>query len=93
MKPSEQFALDEWLFEYPKNTPFDDILYLTMDDNDSSIIPWGVADSMPRRELAQCISNTQTHFATFTNEDRKPCFFDEMLGNPLQNLNKLTIRG
>lgn len=27
------------------------------------------------------------------NQDRKPCFFDEMLGNPLQSLNNLTIRG
>jgi hypothetical protein len=67
MKTSEQFAIDEWLWEYPKNATFDDILYLLLDADDTTVVPCGVV-SMPRRELADCIANTQTHFANVTNE-------------------------
>lgn len=71
MKQSERFALNEWLSEYPENKSFDDILYLLLDDEDDSIIPWEVVEDYPRRDIAQFISNTQTHFATVTNEDVK----------------------
>jgi hypothetical protein len=71
MKQSERFALNEWLSEYPENKSFDDILYLLLDDEDDSVIPWEVVEDYPRRDIAQFISNTQTHFATVTNEDVK----------------------
>jgi hypothetical protein len=67
MKTSERFALDEWLFQYPKEAKFDDVLYLLLDDNDETVVPWHLP-AMPRREVAQSISNTQVHFATVTNE-------------------------
>lgn len=71
MSPSEQFAINEWLFEYPKNASFDDILYMVLDEEDSSITPYAHGESMSRQDLANCISGTETHFATFTKQARK----------------------
>jgi hypothetical protein len=67
MKTSEKFALDEWLFQYPKAATFDDVLYLLLDPNDETVVPWRIPD-MPRHEIARSISNTQTHFAVVTGE-------------------------
>ena len=69
MKVSEQFAVNEWLSDYPKNATFDDILYLLLDDEDETVMPWGFNHS--RREIADFIANTQTHFAAVTKEDSK----------------------
>ena len=68
MTKSEQFALDEWLYDYPKTATFDDILYLLLDENDTSIVCYPQGESMSKRDLANCISGTQTHFAFFTGE-------------------------
>jgi hypothetical protein len=68
MKTSEQFALNEWLSDYPENATFDDVLYLLLDANDTTVMPWEAIKSHPRRDIAEFISNTQTHFANVTNE-------------------------
>ena len=68
MTKSEQFALDEWLYDYPKTATFDDILYLLLDENDTTIVSYPQGESMTKRDLANCISGTQTHFAFFTGE-------------------------
>jgi hypothetical protein len=69
MTKSEQFAIDEWLFEYPKDTSFDDILYMIIeDDSEETIIPYVQGQSMTKRELADFISGTQTHFSFVTGE-------------------------
>ena len=70
MTKSEQFAIDEWLFEYPKDASFDDILYLLLDSEDETIVPY-VKGVMTRREIADHISGTETHFAFVTNQHRK----------------------
>ena len=67
MTKSEKFALDEWLFEYPKDASFDDILYMLLDEENESIVPFDLW-IMPRRDMANCISGTQTHFAFVTGE-------------------------
>jgi hypothetical protein len=71
MTKSEQFAIDEWLFEYPKDASFEDILYLLLDSEDESITPYSQGESMSRQDLANCISGTETHFSFVTNQDRK----------------------
>lgn len=68
MKTSELFALNEWLSDFPRNSSFDDVLYLLLDDDDESVVPWEVIENHPRREIAQFISNTQAHFASVTGE-------------------------
>ena len=67
MTKSEQFAIDEWLFQYPKDASFDDILYLLIDESDETVVPY--IDSIPRRDIANFMSGTQTHFAFVTKED------------------------
>jgi hypothetical protein len=66
MKPSEQFAVNEWISDYPKDATFDDVLYLLLDDADTTVTPFCFNHS--RRDIADFVSNTQTHFAAFTNE-------------------------
>ena len=68
MKTSERFALNEWLSEWPDKATFDDVLYLLLDDDDETVIPWEAIEDHPRREIADFIANTQTHFASVTNE-------------------------
>jgi len=68
MTKSEQFAIDEWLYDYPKTATFDDILYLLLDDNDTTIVCYPQGESMSKRDLANCISGTQTHFAFVVGE-------------------------
>ena len=68
MKISERFALNEWLSEWPNEAKFDDVLYLLLDDDDETVIPWEAIEDHPRRDIADFISNTQTHFASVTNE-------------------------
>lgn len=68
MTKSEQFAIDEWLFDYPKTLSFDDILYLLLDPKDTSIVSYPQGESMSKRDLANCISGTQTHFAFVVGE-------------------------
>lgn len=68
MDKSELFAINEWLFQYPKNASFDDILYLLLDEEDESIIPWDIGKLISRTELANAIANTQTHFFTVMNQ-------------------------
>lgn len=68
MKTSERFALNEWLSEWPENASFDDVLYLLLDDDDETVIPWDAIEDHPRVSVAQFISNTQTHFAAVTEE-------------------------
>ena len=68
MTKSERFALDEWLYDYPKTATFDDILYMLLDGNDTSIVCYPQGESMSKRDLANCISGTQTHFAFVVGE-------------------------
>jgi hypothetical protein len=68
MTRSEQFAIHEWLFDYPKTLSFDDILYLLLDPKDTSIVPYQQGEAMSRQDLANYISGTQTHFAFVTGE-------------------------
>jgi hypothetical protein len=71
MTNSEQFAIDEWLFEYPKDASFDDILYMLLDSENETIVPFGHGQNMSRQDLGNCISGTETHFAFFTNQHKK----------------------
>jgi len=68
MKTSERFALNEWLSDFPLNATFDDVLYLLLDDEDETVIPWEVVQNYPRHSIAEFISNTQAHFAAVTYE-------------------------
>ena len=68
MTRSEQFAIDEWLFDYPKTLSFDDILYLLLDPKDTSIVPYAQGETMTKRDLANYISGTQTHFCFVTGD-------------------------
>ena len=68
MTKSEQFAIDEWLYDYPKSATFEDVLYMLIDGNDTSIVCYPQGESMSKRDLANCISGTQTHFAFVVGE-------------------------
>ena len=68
MKTSELFALNQWLMVFPENATFDDVLYLLLDPGDETVVPWYVIETYPRRDIAEFIAGTQTHFANVTNE-------------------------
>jgi hypothetical protein len=41
---------------------------MLLDEEDQSIVPYVQGETMPRRDLANFISGTQTHFAFVTGE-------------------------
>jgi hypothetical protein len=55
MTNSEQFAIDEWLFEYPKDASFDDILYMLLDSENESIVPFGHGENMSRQDRSDAM--------------------------------------
>jgi hypothetical protein len=71
MTRSEQFAIDEWLFDYPKTLSFDDILYLLLDPKDTSIVPYAQGETMSRQDLGNFISGTETHFFSVMHQGEK----------------------
>lgn len=48
MKTSEQFALDEWLSDYPQNATFNEICDLLLDESET-VTPWQPFENMPPR--------------------------------------------
>jgi len=62
MKHSEQFALNEWLSDYPKDRTYDEICDLIQVYECDSVVPWQWFESMPTHELVQNIDNTRSHF-------------------------------
>lgn len=74
MKTSEQFALNEWLSDYPENMSYGDIIDLMSDTEDGErwshelITPWQVVEHFTLNQVADFIENTRAHFARVTNE-------------------------
>jgi hypothetical protein len=55
----EKFALNQWLFDYPDDMSYDDILYEILDQDSELINPWQVVENLPRREIADMIEGTR----------------------------------
>jgi len=72
MKTSEQFALDQWLSEYPENLTYQQIIDLMMNDNDvwvcDEITVWETVEHFTLEQVVEFIEDTRRHFARVTNE-------------------------
>ena len=76
MKTSEQFALNEWLSDYPENMEYAEILDLMWPDEVTGedkwshelITPWYVVEHFTLGQVAEFIENTRAHFARVTKE-------------------------
>jgi hypothetical protein len=59
----EQFALDEWLSDYPSDLTFADILHeMTSGDAGEDIVVWAAMRDHPLSHVAEFIDNTRIHF-------------------------------
>jgi len=60
----EQFALDEWLSDYPEDMAYEDILTLLWESDWSheDISVWEVVKNFPLAHIAEFIENTRLHF-------------------------------
>lgn len=74
MKPSEQFALNQWLTDYPDNLTYDEVIDLMMGDEDEwthdQITVWQVVEHFTLRQVIEFIEDTRKHFAAVTNEGK-----------------------
>jgi hypothetical protein len=60
---AEQFALDEWLSDYPSDLTFADILHeMTSGDAGEDIVVWAAMRDHPLSHVAEFIENTRLHF-------------------------------
>ena len=59
----EQFALDEWLSDYPENMSYENILAVLRTGNEENAISiWGARNYHPPYLIAAFIDNTRLHF-------------------------------
>jgi hypothetical protein len=68
MKASEQFALDQWLTDYPEGLSFDEVLAL-MTGNEwthDQITVWQVVEHFTLDQVADFIQDTKNHFERVT---------------------------
>jgi TRAP-type C4-dicarboxylate transport system substrate-binding protein len=63
MKHSEQFAINQWLSDYPENMTYAEIMDLmNADDEDGLISVWQTIEGYPLTEVAEFIDNTRSQF-------------------------------
>jgi len=58
MKHSERFALNQWLWDYPDDTSYDEILQMVRDE-DEEVTVWDPLDRSPSYEVADVIEDTK----------------------------------
>jgi CBS domain containing-hemolysin-like protein len=74
MKLSEQFALNQWLTDYPDNLTYSEVIDLMLGDGDSEewthelITPWEVVEHFTLNQVVDFMEDTRAHFARVTNE-------------------------
>jgi hypothetical protein len=60
---SEQFALDEWLNDYPEDMPYEDILETLVSGDENFVITlWAAMKDHPLSHVAGFIDDTRLHF-------------------------------
>lgn len=74
MKLSEQFALNQWLTDYPEGLTYDEVIDLMMGDEDEwthdQITVWQTVEHFTLRQVIEFIEDTRKHFAAVTNEGK-----------------------
>ena len=70
MKPSEKFALNEWLSDYPDDLEYYDTLEMMSQDDWSvdGITVWEVVENFTLDQVSDFIENTRMHFERVTEE-------------------------
>jgi hypothetical protein len=61
MTHAEQFALGEWLSDYPQDKTYAEIIDLLRDE-DESVSPWQTVENFPTYEIVELIDSTRHHF-------------------------------
>jgi hypothetical protein len=74
MKLSEQFALNQWLTDYPENLTYDEVIDLMLGDEDEwtqdEITVWQTVEHFTLRQIVEFIEDTRKHFAAVTKEEK-----------------------
>jgi hypothetical protein len=74
MKLSEQFALNQWLTDYPENLTYDEVIDLMLGDEDEwthdQITVWQTVEHFTLRQVIEFIEDTRKHFAAVTKEEK-----------------------
>lgn len=71
--PSEEFALGQWLSEYPEDAEYQDILDHILGEFDGDeILVWGVLMEYPPQKIVEIIENTKYNFEEIVNEYYTP---------------------
>ena len=74
MKLSEQFALNQWLTDYPEGLTYDEVIDLMLGDEDEwthdQITVWETVEHFTLRQVVEFIEDTRKHFAAVTNEGK-----------------------
>ena len=63
LTPAEEFALDQWLSEYPPDLSYDEIVgNIRGDFNNPEILVWGVLMGCTQEKIVEIIENTKSAF-------------------------------
>lgn len=68
LTPSEQFALEQWLSEYPNDMSYDEIIeHIAGDFDNPDILVWGVLMGYSQDRIVDTIENTKSAFENIVN--------------------------
>lgn len=66
MTHSEQFAIDQWLSDYPRDASYETIMEMLTDgeynETSEAISVWAVIEHFPLWQVADFIEDTRSHF-------------------------------
>lgn len=69
MTPAEEFAIDQWLSEYPTELSYDEIIdHIRGDFNNPEILVWGILMGCSQEQIVETIEDTKTAFEDAVNK-------------------------
>ena len=71
--PAEEFALGQWLSEYPDDMSYDDIIeHIEGEFDNPGILVWGVLMGCSQETIVEIIENTKASFESIVQEYYTP---------------------
>ena len=71
LSKAEKFALDEWLFAYPNDITYDEIIDSLCNTNSwlqLNLTPWTLVEMSATSDVSDYIQMTKAHFEKVTND-------------------------
>ena len=62
MTYAEEFALGQWLSDWPTDMTYEGLIELMLDGDELCVTPWEVVENYSYRQIVEFIEETKQHF-------------------------------